>query len=214
MWVNYPHMPTGTPPDPAFFAELIAFAQAHEILVVNDNPYAFVGSEHPQSLLAVPGAKAVALELNSLSKAHNMAGWRIGMVAGATSYIQTILRFKSNMDSGMFKPLQLAAVTALALPTEWYQGQNAIYAERRQLAEQLLRSLGCTIAAGQVGMFVWAKVPARYRDSYELADTILAEKHVFLTPGGIFGPAGEQYIRISLCSSVDTIRKAQKRLDA
>jgi LL-diaminopimelate aminotransferase len=214
MWVNYPHMPTGTPPDPAFFADLIAFAQTHKILVVNDNPYAFVGTEQPQSLLSVPGAKTVALELNSLSKAHNMAGWRIGMVAGAASYISTILRFKSNMDSGMFKPLQLAAVTALELPADWYAAQNAIYTERRRVAEALLRSLGCEIAPGQVGMFVWAKVPAKYRDSYQLADEILAQKHVFLTPGGIFGQAGENYIRISLCSSVETIRKAQQRLDA
>ncbi|MEL7223080.1 MAG: aminotransferase class I/II-fold pyridoxal phosphate-dependent enzyme [Bacteroidota bacterium] len=212
MWVNYPHMPTGTPARIAFFQKLVAFAQRHDILLVNDNPYAFILTEEPVSILAVPGAKAVALELNSLSKSHNMAGWRVGMVAGASTYIQTILRFKSNMDSGMYKPLQLAAKTALELPASWYEQQNEIYQQRRILAEQLLQTLGCRILPNQVGMFVWARVGAQYENGYELADQVLADQHVFLTPGGIFGSAGEQYIRVSLCSSPEKLKEAIARI--
>lgn len=212
MWVNYPHMPTGTAADPGFFTDLVAFAKAHHILLVNDNPYAFVGTEQQHSLLAVPGAREVVLELNSLSKAHNMAGWRVGMLAGAATYIKTVLRFKSNMDSGMFKPVQLAAVKALELPRSWYEQQNATYAKRRLIAEQILTFLGCDIAAGQVGMFVWAKVPSAVGSGFVLADRILAEHHVFITPGGIFGTAGEAYVRISLCSPVSLLEEALQRL--
>jgi aspartate/methionine/tyrosine aminotransferase len=212
MWVNYPHMPTGTSAQSSFFNDLVAFAQSNKILLVNDNPYAFILTETPMSILAVPGAKSVALELNSLSKAHNMAGWRVGMVAGAANYLQTILRFKSNMDSGMFKPLQLAAKTALELPLSWYQNQNKVYQERRFLAEKLLRILDCRIMPDQVGMFVWARIGAQYHDAYALTDKVLEESNVFLTPGGIFGSAGEQYVRISLCSPLEVLEKAIARL--
>lgn len=212
MWVNYPHMPTGTPARYDFFVRLVEFAQKHEILLINDNPYAFILNEEPLSLLSVPGAREVALELNSLSKAHNMAGWRVGALIGAADYLQIVLRFKSNMDSGMFKPLQLAAVTALQLPSSWYQAQNDIYARRKEKAVELLRLLGCSPKEGQVGMFVWARVPAGVVDAYAISDQVLEQKHVFLTPGGIFGSAGEQYLRISLCSPVEVLQEAIDRL--
>ena len=212
MWVNYPHMPSGTPATSEHFADLIAFAKAHDILLVNDNPYAFILNDAPMSLLSVPGAKEVALELNSLSKAHNMAGWRVGVLVGAEEYLQIVLRFKSNMDSGMFKPLQLAAIAALELPASWYEAQNEIYGQRKAKAVALLEMLGCEIANQQVGMFVWARVPPHYTDGYELTDAILAEQHIFLTPGGIFGDAGAQYVRISLCSPVEVLEAAIERL--
>lgn len=212
MWVSYPHMPTGTAARRDFFEELVAFARAHGILLVNDNPYAFILNDAPLSLLSVPGAMDVALELNSLSKAHNMAGWRVGMLAGGAEYLQVVLRFKSNMDSGMFKPVQLAAITALGLPQAWYDQQNHQYAQRRTVAEQLLTDLGCTLDTRQVGMFVWARVPPHYPDGYALADEVLADKHVFITPGGIFGSAGAQYVRISLCSPVDVLNVARQRI--
>ncbi|MEZ4985156.1 MAG: aminotransferase class I/II-fold pyridoxal phosphate-dependent enzyme [Saprospiraceae bacterium] len=212
MWVNYPHMPTGTDAQTAFFKELISFAHRHRILLVNDNPYAFILNDQPISLLAMPGAKEVAMELNSLSKAHNMAGWRVGMLAGAAPYLQTVLRFKSNMDSGMFKPVQLAAITAMQLDDSWYQQLNAVYKDRRSYAEKLLAGLGCTFNPHQVGMFVWAKCPPSYRDGYELADEVLEKHHVFITPGGIFGSEGNGYVRISLCSPVAVLETAQARM--
>lgn len=212
MWVNYPHMPTGTPARMAFFEELVAFAKRHGILLINDNPYAFILNDNPFSLLSVPGAKEVALELNSLSKAHNMAGWRVGMLAGGAAYLQVVLRFKSNMDSGMFKPVQLAAITALGLPPTWYQQQNDQYAQRRTVAEALLTDIGCTLDSRQVGMFVWARCPDSYTNGYALADEILADRHVFLTPGGIFGSAGDAFIRISLCSPTEVLETARRRL--
>lgn len=212
MWVNYPHMPTGTPANRAFYEDLVAFAQQYEILVVNDNPYAFILSEEQNSILSVPGAKAVALELNSLSKCHNMAGWRVGMVAGAKMHLEPVIRFKSNMDSGMYKPVQLAAVQALQLPASWYESLNDKYRARRKVATALLQDLGCEIAPNQVGMFIWAKVSEGYADGYALADQVLADHHVFITPGGIFGTAGEPYVRISLCSPVEQLTLAQNRL--
>lgn len=212
MWVNYPHMPTGTPVPTAHFEALVAFAKAHDILLVNDNPYAFILNESPSSLMAVPGAKDVALELNSLSKAHNMAGWRVGVLVGGAEYLQIVLRFKSNMDSGMFKPVQLAAIAALELPASWYASQNEVYGQRKVKAVALLEMLGCEISGDQVGMFVWARAPKHHADAYELTDAVLAEKHIFLTPGGIFGSAGEQYVRISLCSPVEVLEEAIGRL--
>ncbi len=212
MWINYPHMPTGTAATRSFFEELVQFATQHQILIINDNPYAFILNDEPLSIHSIPGARSVALELNSLSKAHNMAGWRVGALVGAADYLQIVLRFKSNMDSGMFKPLQLAAVTALQLPASWYEAQNAIYAKRKQKAVALLESLGCEISDGQVGMFVWGKVPDGVEDAYALSDQILAATHVFITPGGIFGSAGEQYLRVSLCSPVEVFEAAINRL--
>jgi LL-diaminopimelate aminotransferase len=212
MWVNYPNMPTGRAADPAFFQELIAFARRHRILIVNDNPYAFILNDELHSILAQPGARELALELNSLSKAHNMAGWRVGMLAGAKEYLQAVMRFKSNMDSGMFKPLQMAAAKALQSPPEWYASLNAVYRERRAKAFQLLDALGCQYEPGQVGMFVWAKVPPAYRDGYALSDQVLYDAHVFLTPGGIFGSQGDGYVRLSLCSSNALYEEALMRV--
>lgn len=214
MWVNYPNMPTGTPANRRFFEELVAFGKQHEILICNDNPYAFILNEEPISLLDVPGAKEVVLELNSLSKAHNMAGWRVGMIAGHPNYLNTILRFKSNMDSGMFKPVQLAAVKALHSPPSWYSRLNAVYRERRELVFELLNLLGCVYNPEQVGMFVWAKVPPKYKDAFEMSDEILTKAHVFMTPGGIFGSAGKGYIRISLCGDGRLFEEAIRRVKA
>lgn len=214
MWLNYPNMPTGAQADPGFYCDLVDFAKSHRILLVNDNPYTFVLNDLPMSLLSTPGAMDVALELNSLSKAHNMAGWRVGMIAGRKTYLDTVLRFKSNMDSGMFKPLQLAAVRAVQQPPEWYAELNSIYRQRRELVYQLLNALQCSYDPGQVGMFVWARVPAHYADGYALSDEILEKAHVFITPGGIFGSAGAGYIRISLCSDREFYAEALRRVHA
>lgn len=213
MWLNYPNMPTGTPASRAFFAEVVAFAKKHQILICNDNPYAFILNEEPVSLLNIPGAKEVAIELNSLSKAHNMAGWRIGMMAGKADHLKAVLRFKSNMDSGMFKPLQMAAVKALHNPPSWYRDLNAVYAERRERVFRLLDTLGCTYRTNQVGMFVWAEIPVNYANGYELSDEALYQAHVFLTPGGIFGSQGDRYIRLSLCSDGTLYEEAIRRLE-
>lgn len=215
MWVNYPNMPTGKNAPFSFFENLIAFAKKHEILVVNDNPYSFILNEQPQSLLAVEGAKEVAMELNSLSKSHNMAGWRIGMLAGKAEYVQTVLRFKSNMDSGMFKPLQLAAVEALQNSPQWYTDLNKIYRQRRAKVYELLDILDCKYDKNGVGLFVWAKIPKGYKNGFALANEILEKCHVFITPGGIFGSQGDEYIRISLCGTVrdfeESIERVSKR---
>lgn len=212
MWINYPHMPTGAHANTHFFEQLIAFAHEHNILIVNDNPYAFILNDSPLSLLSIAGAKAVALELNSLSKAHNMAGWRIGMLAGHPTYIDTVLKFKSNMDSGMFKPLQLAAAQALSLPPTWYEQQNEVYKTRRSIASQILNKIGCTFASQQGGMFIWARIPQRYTDAYALSDELLEKYQIFITPGAIFGSAGKHYLRISLCNPPPILQEALKRL--
>ncbi len=213
MWINYPNMPTGAKATREFFEELIAFARRNQILICNDNPYAFILNDQPESLLSVPGAMDVALELNSLSKAHNMAGWRIGMLVGKAEYLQTILRFKSNMDSGMYKPVQLAAIEALQNPPDWYGQLNDVYGRRRNKVYQLLDLLDCKYDKDQVGMFIWARVPDRYRDGFELADEVLYKSHVFITPGGIFGSQGNGYVRVSLCSPASQFEEAIKRLD-
>ncbi|NVO85526.1 pyridoxal phosphate-dependent aminotransferase [Hymenobacter terrestris] len=215
MWVNYPHMPTGTPPPPGFFERLVAFATAHDILLVHDNPYSFILNEQPaQSLLAVAGAREVVLELNSLSKSHNLAGWRVGLLAGRADLLQQVLRFKSNLDSGMFLPVQLAAVVALGLDDSWHQELNARYAARRELVLELLAQLGCYPIPGQVGLFVWAAVPPAYADGYALSDALLHQARVFLTPGGIFGSNGNGYIRVSLCQPPKVLQAALKRVQA
>ena len=213
MWVNYPNMPTGTPASRELLEQLVDFARRHRFLLVNDNPYAFILNDHQHSILSIPGAREVALELNSLSKAHNMAGWRVGMLAGRSDYIKTVLRFKSNMDSGMFKPVQLAAVEALRSPRSWYESLNKVYAERRETVFHLLNALGCTYNKNQVGMFVWARVPEAYSSGYELSDEILYNAHVFITPGGIFGSEGDNYIRISLCSDGVLYEEAIRRVE-
>ena len=213
MLVNYPHMPTGAGADVAFLARLVAFARAHDILLVHDNPYGFILNETPPvSLLAVPGARDVAVELNSLSKSHNMAGWRVGLLAGRADVLADVLRFKSNMDSGMFLPVQQAAVAALALGPDWFAELNATYRARRELVVELLRALGCAPAPGQVGLFIWAAVPPAYADGYALSDAVLAQARVFLTPGGIFGSNGQGYIRASLCQPEALLREALVRV--
>jgi LL-diaminopimelate aminotransferase len=212
MWVNYPHMPTGQIPSTDFYASLIAFAKQHEILICHDNPYSFILNDHPSSLLSVPGAKEVVLELNSLSKSANMAGWRVGMLCGAKERIDEVLRFKSNMDSGMFLPVQLAAAKALELGKDWYDGINAIYAARREKVFELLTLLNCRFSKDQVGMFVWAAIPDSFKDGYELSDQVLYGAAVFITPGGIFGDAGKNYIRVSLCGSVEKFEEAIHRI--
>ena len=212
MWDNYPNMPTGAPATRAFYEELVQFGKQRNILIVNDNPYSFVLNENYLSILSVEGAKDIALELNSLSKSHNMAGWRVGMLAGKAAYLADVLRFKSNMDSGMFLPLQLAAVKALSNPPAWYADLNQVYRKRQQKVFELLQLLDCQFDATQIGMFVWAKIPTKYKDSYELSDEILYNKNVFLTPGGIFGSQGNGYIRISLCAEVGVFEEAIQRI--
>lgn len=211
MWINYPHMPTGTDANLDFFNRLVAFAKRNEILLCHDNPYAFILTDHPSSIFQAEGAKDVAVELNSLSKTFNMAGWRIGMLAGNKDRMKEVLRFKSNMDSGMFKPVQMAAVKALSLPDSWYEGMNEIYQSRRGLAEDLLQSLGCEVDSQQVGMFVWGRIPREFSSGFDLADLILDKARVFITPGNIFGKNGAQYVRVSLCSSKEVFNEALER---
>ncbi len=212
LWANYPHMPTGAPGSADVFQALVDFGKRHNILIINDNPYSFILNKHPRSILAADGAAEVALELNSLSKSHNLAGWRVGMIAGHPDYLKSILRFKSNMDSGQFQAIQLAATQALQLPQDWYDGLNSIYSERQQVAFKILESMDCQFDAKQQGMFVWAKIPSHYADCYALSDELLYERHVFLTPGGIFGSNGDRYVRISLCSEVTTLQKALQNI--
>lgn len=212
LWVNYPHMPTGQLPTRELFEKIVAFGKKNNILICHDNPYSFILNKTPDSLLSVAGAKEVVIELNSLSKSQNMAGWRVGMLCGAKERIEEILRFKSNMDSGMFLPLQLAAVKALSLGQEWYDSINAVYAERREKVFELLNLLNCGFSKTQVGMFVWAKIPGKYQNGYELSDHVLYHSNVFITPGGIFGSAGNGYIRVSLCGSIEKFEEAINRL--
>ena len=212
MFVNYPHMPTGQLPTTELFSSLVAFAKKHEILLVHDNPYSFILNEQPQSLLAIQGAKDCVIELNSLSKSHNMAGWRVGVLCGAKERMDEILRFKSNMDSGMFLPVQLAAAKALELGPDWHQSVNAVYRKRRERVVELLKLLGCPVDETQAGLFVWAPVPGSCKDGYELSDRILNEARVFLTPGGIFGDAGNKYIRVSLCATEEKIEESINRV--
>jgi len=214
MFVNYPHMPTGQLPSKELFEDMVAFAKKHGILIVHDNPYSFILNEKPMSLLEVPGARDHVVELNSLSKSHNMAGWRIGMLCGAKERIDEVLRFKSNMDSGMFLPIQLAAARALGLGKEWYESINLIYAKRREKVFALLELLGCRFDSEQVGLFVWAAVPEKYKDAYVLSDELLDKARVFITPGGIFGKAGKNYLRVSLCSAEEKIEEANQRIRA
>jgi LL-diaminopimelate aminotransferase len=225
LFVNYPHMPTGQLPDVAVLNKLIAFAKQHHILIIHDNPYSFILNDTPMSLLSLEGAKDVVIELNSLSKSQNMAGWRVGMLVATKDRIDEVLRFKSNMDSGMFLPVQLAAAKALSLGKDWYNGINAIYQERRIKVFELLDLLGCIYSKNQVGMFVWAKAaPTPPKVGLEnqhplglggqISDEVLYNSNVFITPGGIFGSAGNGYIRVSLCGSVERFDEAIKRIDA
>lgn len=214
MIVNFPHMPTGAAPREGLFRDLVAFARRNGILLLHDNPYSFIRNEHPESLLATEGAKDVALELNSLSKSHSMAGWRIGMLAGAKERIDEVIRFKSNMDSGMFYPMQAAAAEALDLDEEWYRDLNRIYREREVIGFELLDLMGCSYAKPQSGLFVWGRLPEGVGDCFEFSDKLLYGCGVFITPGGIFGSEGNNYIRISLCSPVEVLLRAKERIAA
>lgn len=212
MWVNYPHMPTGQPASKELFEKLVAFGRKNNILICHDNPYSFILNEHPLSLLGVEGAKDVVIELNSLSKSHNMAGWRVGMLCGAKERIEEVLRFKSNMDSGMYLPLQLAASKALELDGEWHHSLNEQYKKRREKVFELLDLLQCQYSKDQVGLFVWAKVPPEQKDGFALSDDVLYKARVFITPGGIFGSEGNGYIRVSLCSTTENLQAAINRI--
>jgi LL-diaminopimelate aminotransferase len=213
MWINYPHMPTGTKGSPILFERVVKFASKHKILVCNDNPYSFILNNDHHTILSADGAKDIALELNSLSKSHNMAGWRIGMVAGHREYINAILRVKSNMDSGMFLPMQLAAAEALGNPEIWYDEVNSVYLKRRTVAEEIMNLIGCKFDSRQSGLFLWGKLPVKIKDAEKFVDELLLEAKVFITPGLIFGENGKRYIRISLCSSEETLRRAKERIE-
>ncbi len=210
MWVNYPHMPTGTKANASLFDALIAFAKAHSILIVNDNPYSFVLNDSPGSLLATPGAKEVALELNSLSKTFNMAGWRVGMLAGNAAHLQQVLKVKSNMDSGMFYGIQKGAIAALSMPTSWFDQMNALYQKRREALYTLVDLLDCSYDRNAVGMFIWARLP-QGKNAENFVDKLLHDKHIFIAPGTIFGSQGEGYIRFSLCVPITKIEAAIER---
>ena len=212
MWVNYPNMPTGTPATIELFEQLVAFGKKHNIVIVNDNPYSFILNDKPISILSVEGAKNIAIEMNSLSKSHNMAGWRMGMLASNRQFIEWILKVKSNIDSGQFKPAMEAAVEALGCDKDWYETLNKVYARRRKIAERIMEALGCEFDSSQKGLFLWGKIPQTAESSEKFADQILYEARVFLTPGFIFGSNGERYIRISLCAKEDKMEEALSRI--
>jgi LL-diaminopimelate aminotransferase len=212
MWINYPHMPSGTKGSYKLFEQLTAFALKHGILLCNDNPYSFILNKEYISLLAVDGAKEIALELNSLSKSHNMAGWRVGMAAGHKEYISTVLKVKSNMDSGMFRAMQAAAAEALNNPPAWYDKVNSHYMSRRKIVEEIMDLLGCRYDKNQVGLFVWGRIPDTIKECESFVEDVLTKVNVFLTPGFIFGSNGERYIRISLCADEETLTEAGKRI--
>lgn len=212
MWVNYPHMPTGAPANEELFHDLVQFARENEILLVNDNPYSQVLNDHPISILKYDPDLSHVIELNSLSKSFNMAGWRVGMVLGHKKYIDGVLQAKSNVDSGMFLPIQHAAAKALDLGQGWHDERNEIYENRRGVANMVLEKIGCEISENQVGMFVWAKVPENVKDTHMLIDDLLHNAHVFITPGEIFGSNGNRFIRLSLCSDRETFETALQRI--
>ena len=212
MWVNYPNMPTGAPASVELFEQLVDFGKKHNIVIVNDNPYSFILNDKPISILSVEGAKNIAIEMNSLSKSHNMAGWRMGMLASNRQFIEWILKVKSNIDSGQFKPSMEAAVEALGCDKEWYEILNKVYAERRKIAELIMEALGCEFDTSQKGLFLWGKIPQTAESSEKFADKILYGARVFLTPGFIFGSNGERYIRISLCAKEDKMEEALSRI--
>ena len=212
MWTNYPNMPTGANATPELYERLVDFARRKNLVIVNDNPYSFILNEKPISILSVPGAKECCIEFNSMSKSHNMPGWRIGMLASNPEFVQWILKVKSNIDSGMFRAMQLAAATALEAEADWYDGNNRNYRNRRHLAGEIMKVLGCTYDEKQVGMFLWGKIPDSCKDVEELTEKVLHEARVFITPGFIFGSNGARYIRISLCCKDNKLAEALERI--
>jgi aspartate/methionine/tyrosine aminotransferase len=212
MWVNYPHMPTGAPANRQLFERLVAFGKSKKILICHDNPYSLVLNEaKPISLLSVEGSKEVCLEMNSMSKSFNMAGWRIGWLSGAREYLDAVIKIKTNVDSGMFLPIQEAAIAALQNPDSWHEERNNIYRRRKQLVYQILDLLNCSYRTDQQGMFVWARVPSRIQSVEKLVDYLLYEHHVFITPGFIFGEKGNRFIRLSLCTTEGRLQQVIDR---
>lgn len=212
MWLNYPHMPTGAKARRETFEKVVEFGKKHGIVIVNDNPYSFILNDTPLSILQIPGAKDIAIEMNSLSKSHNMPGWRVGVAASNSKFISWILKVKSNIDSGQFKPLMLAAAKALEADKSWHDSVNAVYASRRLVAEDIMRELGCTFDPTQSGLFLWGRLNDESVTTEELADKLLHEAHVFITPGFIFGSNGDRYIRLSLCATEERMREALERI--
>ena len=212
MWTNYPNMPTGANATPELYEKLVNLARRKGIVIVNDNPYSFILNDKPLSILSIPGAKDCCIEFNSMSKSHNMPGWRIGMLASNAEFVQWILKVKSNIDSGMYRAMQLAAATALQAEQDWYDGNNRNYRNRRKIAGEIMDVLGCTYDEKQVGMFLWGKIPDKYTDVEELTERILHQARVFITPGFIFGSNGKRYIRISLCCKDEKLAEALRRI--
>lgn len=212
MWVNYPHMPTGKRASLELFQKLVDFGRKHNIVIVNDNPYSFILNDKPLSIFNIEGAKDIAIEMNSLSKSHNMPGWRIGMLASNPTFIQWILKVKSNIDSGQFRPMMKAAIEALKQGQEWYDDVNSTYAKRRLIAEEIMNTLGCHFDPEQSGLFLWGRIPNDAASSEALADNILYNARVFITPGFIFGSNGDRYIRISLCATEEKMNEALNRI--
>lgn len=212
MWTNYPHMPTGTNATPELYRRLVELAQEKDIVIVNDNPYSFILNDQPMSILGVQGAKDCCIELNSMSKSHNMPGWRVAMLASNADFVQWVLKVKSNIDSGMFRAVQLAAAKALEADREWYDANNSNYRSRRHLAGQIMDALGCTYDERQVGMFLWGKIPDKYSDVEQLTERVLHEARVFIVPGFIFGSNGQRFVRLSLCCKNDRLAEALERI--
>ena len=212
MWVNYPNMPTGAPATHELYEKIVDFGRRHNILIVNDNPYSFILNDNPISMLSVEGAKDVVIEMNSLSKSHNMAGWRMAMLASNAQFVEWVLKVKSNIDSGQFRPAMLAAVEALKCDSDWFDELNAVYARRRRVAERIMDALGCTFDPRQRGLFLWGKIPDAAESSEKFADNILYNARVFITPGFIFGSNGERFIRISLCATEGKMEEALTRI--
>lgn len=212
MWVNYPHMPTGTRATRELFERLVEFGRKHNIVIAHDNPYSFILSDRPTSLLQIEGAKDIVVEMNSMSKSHNMAGWRVAMLASNPQFVEWILKVKSNVDSGQFRPMMLAAVKGLQADKSWYEELNANYSRRRKIAEQVMDALGCRFDPSQTGMFLWGRIPDSATSSEEFADRVLRDARVFITPGFIFGSNGERYVRISLCATEERLAEALQRI--
>ena len=212
MWVNYPNMPTGSKATGKLFQQLVDFGIKHQLLIVNDNPYSFILNREQLSILSADKAKKVAIELNSLSKSHNMAGWRVGVLAGNEKYIKTVLKVKSNMDSGMFKPIQLAAVCALNTGKSWYNSINKVYTKRRKIVFDMLNTLGFSYNQNQVGMFVWAKIPESTVSAEHFTDLLLEQAAIFITPGSVFGSMGKNHVRVSLCADEKVLKRANERI--
>ncbi len=212
MWINYPHMPTGAPATLSLFEKIVDFGHRHNIVIAHDNPYSFILNDKPLSVLQIEGARDITVEMNSMSKSHNMAGWRVGMVASNPTFINWILKVKSNIDSGQFKPLMLAAVKGLEADDDWYRQINEVYVSRRKLAEELMTAMRCTFDPAQRGLFLWGRIPEEEESSESLANKILYDARVFITPGFIFGSNGNRYVRISLCATEENMAKALNRI--